>query len=165
MDMMIVWLTGQSGAGKTTLAKELQKDWPCVILDGKEMRNSISQEEGFSRDDRTRHNCRVARLANELVKQMNVVITVIAPIKNVRKAINHDCPTPIIWVYVKRTLPEQEGHFYEEPDYTIINQATKIVYAKRTAYDSEPENCSVLNHDELCIDESVKKLKEILCIK
>ena len=38
----IVWLTGGSGAGKTTLANLLQAEMTCVVLDGDEMRASIS---------------------------------------------------------------------------------------------------------------------------
>lgn len=110
--MQIIWLTGQSGAGKTTLAKALQKEWPCLILDGNEMRDSISTDIGFSRDDRTAHNFRVARLAKELSKQTNVVVSVIAPIRDVRDAISRDID--VEWIYIKRTLPEREGHFYEE---------------------------------------------------
>ena len=75
--MRIIWLTGESGAGKTTLAKRLQEDWPCIILDGNEMRASISEGAGFSTDDRAEHNFRVARLARVLSKQMNVVVAVI----------------------------------------------------------------------------------------
>ncbi len=109
----VVWLTGQSGAGKTTLAKRIQKEWPCVILDGDEMRQSISLGAGFSRDDRADHNYRVARLAKVLSRQSNVVVAVIAPIASVRENIDGICnPT---WIYLKRNLPRREGHFYEAP--------------------------------------------------
>jgi len=109
----IIWLTGQSGAGKTTVAKELQKELDCVILDGDEMRKSISLNAGFSREDRAEHNLRVARLAKILAKQKTVIVSVIAPISKVREQIDDICsPT---WIYIKRTIPEREGHFYEEP--------------------------------------------------
>jgi energy-coupling factor transporter ATP-binding protein EcfA2 len=117
----IIWLTGHSGAGKTTLAKRLQENWPCIILDGDEMRDSISFCAGFSRDERAEHNYRVARLAKVLSKQSNVVVAVIAPMRDVRAIIDGICFPQ--WVYVKRTLPEREGHFYEEPDndYPVID--------------------------------------------
>lgn len=134
---MIVWLTGQSGSGKTTLAKALQKEWPCIILDGNEMRNSISVGAGFSREDRAEHNYRVARLAKELSKQTNVAVSVIAPIRNTRDAIS--CDIDVKWIYIKRTLPEREGHFYEES-----------------------EEYFTLDHDKLSIKESFKELKGYL---
>ncbi|MHC4463347.1 MAG: adenylyl-sulfate kinase [Planctomycetota bacterium] len=113
----IVWLTGPSGSGKTTLARKLQEEWPCIILDGDEMRRSISEGAGFSRADRAKHNYRVARLAKELVKQMNVIVAVIAPIKEVRDTIQD-----VMWIYLKRTVPEREGHFYEVSDeYPMID--------------------------------------------
>src|SRR6185436_1892713 len=75
----IVWLTGQSGSGKTTLANAIKDELgSVVILDGNEMRESISAE-GFSPDDRHAHNLRVARLAQVLSKQAIVVVSVIAP--------------------------------------------------------------------------------------
>ena len=56
----IVWLTGPSGAGKTTTAERFSffnLGW--IILDGDEMRESISLDAGFSRKDRTDHNWQV----------------------------------------------------------------------------------------------------------
>lgn len=113
----IIWLTGHSGSGKTTIAKKLQTEWPCVILDGNEMRPSISEGAGFSKDDRAEHNYRVARLARTLAKQTNVVVAVIAPIKSVRDTIKG-----VRWVWVKRNIQPKEGHFYEvSKEYSILD--------------------------------------------
>ncbi len=112
MGNKIIWLTGESGAGKTTIAKALAEEIDCIILDGDEMRKSISLCAGFSREDRRKHNLKVARLAKTLSKQKTVVVAVIAPMKNVRKEIDKICSP--VWVYLKRKLPEREGHFYEE---------------------------------------------------
>jgi len=115
----VIWLTGQSGAGKTTLAKALQEEWPSIILDGDEMRKSISVESGYTLMDRAEHNYRVARLASVLAKQTNVIVAVIAPSADVRKEIAQICNP--IWVYVKRNLPERDDHPYEEQnDYLTV---------------------------------------------
>jgi len=116
MTNRIIWFTGTSKAGKTTLARLLQKEWPCIILDGDEMRDSVSLDTGFSREDRREHNFRVARLARELVKQMNVVVSVIAPMREVREEISRICNPQ--WVYICNTILEgahRDGHFYERP--------------------------------------------------
>lgn len=138
MENKIVWLTGHSGAGKTTIARELQAQWPCVVLDGNEMRESVSTRVGFTPADREEHNYRVARLAGVLVKQTNVVVAVIAPLRLVRERISASVPR-VSWVWVKRTLPERENHFYEpSPEYPV------------------------LDHDVLDVTKSVERLKEII---
>lgn len=117
----VVWLTGQSGAGKTTIAKKIQEEVQCIILDGDEMRESVSLGTGFSREARTEHNYRVARLAKVLSRQHLVIVSVIAPIDEVRKKIDEICQPE--WIYLKRDMPEREGHFYEEPEgfFTVDN--------------------------------------------
>ena len=133
----IYWFTGQSGAGKTTVARELQKEIDCVILDGDEMRASISLGAGFSREERKAHNHRVARLAKILAEQKTVFVTVIAPMEEVRKEMEEICnPT---WIYIRRTMPDREGHFYEEP-----------------------EGYFTVDHDKLSVKESVEKIKEFI---
>ena len=103
----IIWLTGQSGSGKTTVAELLSKKLNAVVLDGDEMRNSISLEMGFSKEDRNKHNLRVARLASVLCKRHPVVVSVIAPFSKTREEINKIIDP--IWVYIERTsLPSQD---------------------------------------------------------
>lgn len=110
----IVWLTGNSGSGKTTLAYALKERMDAVILDGDEMRASISLGAGFSKEEREIHNLRVARLAGILHKQRhNVIIAVIAPFRSTRAKI--DRLIRPIWIYVKRDLPIAVEKPYEVP--------------------------------------------------
>lgn len=123
----VIWLTGNSGAGKTTLADELCRRMRAIKLDGNEMRDSISVGAGFSEEERLNHNLRVARLARELCKQTDVIVSVIAPTPKCRRGI--ETVIKPIWVYVKRTLPEREGYFYtppENPDIVVDHDALSI---------------------------------------
>lgn len=109
----IIWLTGQSGSGKTTLARVLKEKLGATVLDGDEMRESISRGAGFSKSERDLHNMRVARLAFVLAKQSLVIVSVIAPFRSTRKKI--DTLIKPIWVYVKRNLKTDAEHPYEVP--------------------------------------------------
>ena len=84
----IIWLTGNVGSGKTSLAYLLKERLNAVVLDGDELRSSISTDLGFSKEDRDKHNMRVALLAKVLNSQgFNVVVSVIAPFQSTRDKI------------------------------------------------------------------------------
>lgn len=89
---MITWIIGQTGAGKTTLAKSLLTNYgdadnpydASIWLDGDNMRG-IWTDLKFSKADRWEQNMRVARLAKMLSDQgFNVIISVICPYKKLR---------------------------------------------------------------------------------
>ena len=109
----IIWLTGQSGSGKTTLANILKEKLNAVVLDGNEMRESVSLGAGFGKRERTAHNMRVARLAFVLARQSPVIVSVIAPFESTRKKI--DAMIKPVWVYVKRDIPPRKTYPYEPP--------------------------------------------------
>lgn len=109
----IIWLTGQSGAGKTTLANSLKQHIRGIILDGDEMRESISTDLGFSKEDRESHNLRVARLAKMLSRDNIVIVSVIAPFEVTRQRIE-EVAKPV-WVYVERNIQSSENKPYEPP--------------------------------------------------
>ena len=140
---MIIWLTGNRGAGKTTLANAWRKQEPSwILLDGDEMRSSISRDAGFSRRDRHEHNLRVARLAAELARQdHNVVVAVIAPFAETRREV--DQIANVKWVFLRRwSLPIKADEPYEDPKECLmldvdamtieaeVGALTRLVYGK-----------------------------------
>ncbi|OUM99397.1 MAG: adenylyl-sulfate kinase [Firmicutes bacterium ZCTH02-B6] len=92
----VVWLTGLSGAGKSTiaagLAKELQsRGYPVEVLDGDEVRQRLSKGLGFSRADRNTNVERIAYVAKLLAKHGVVVITAaISPYREARERARHE---------------------------------------------------------------------------
>jgi len=128
---VIIWLSGNSGAGKTTIADAFRKKHPeWILLDGDDMRNSISLGAGFSKKDREEHNLRVARLAKILNGQgHNIIIAVIAPFQSTRDKINKiiECK----WVYIKKDLPFRSGYPYE------ILVTAKTLYVDEMMIDEE----------------------------
>lgn len=109
----IIWLTGQSGSGKTTIANLLKQKIGGVILNGNQMRKTISVGLGFSKEDREIHNLRVARLAKVLSRETPVIIAVIAPFESTRRKI--DTVAKPVWVYVERNVKITKKRPYEIP--------------------------------------------------
>lgn len=85
----VIWLTGLSGAGKSTIANELcqklkRKDVKCIILDGDEIRNAFKNT-GFDKDSRIQHNVNVGYMASLLEKQGYIVIvSLVSPYREAR---------------------------------------------------------------------------------
>jgi len=110
----VVWFTGNTGVGKTALAYLLKEQLNGIVLDGDEMRQSISLGAGFSKKDREEHNLRVARLAKILHQQKhNVIVSVIAPFKSTRAKIDKICNP--YWIYVE-SQEKRKDRPYEIPD-------------------------------------------------
>ena len=100
----VVFLTGLSGAGKTTIAKEVieklrKKGLAPVLLDGDEIRNAIKLT-GFDEDSRKRHNLNVGYMAKILESQGKIVlVSLISPYDDIRNQIRAMC-NKFIEVYV-----------------------------------------------------------------
>ena len=76
----VVWLTGLSGAGKTTLAFELEhrlfeRGYQVYVLDGDNIRHRLSDDLGFSPGDRAENIRRVGEVAALFAETGVIVIT------------------------------------------------------------------------------------------
>jgi adenylylsulfate kinase len=85
-----IWLTGLSGAGKSTIAFELEAQLvslghACYVLDGDNIRHGLACDLGFERKDRRENIRRVAHVAQLMNDAGLIVITaLISPMREDR---------------------------------------------------------------------------------
>jgi adenylyl-sulfate kinase len=86
----VLWLTGLSGAGKSTIAAKLapalaERGHRVELLDGDEVRTNLCQGLGFSRADRDTNIARIGYVAGKLAKHgVAVLVAAISPYRQAR---------------------------------------------------------------------------------
>ena len=132
MKANVLWFTGLSGAGKTTIAiglsKALKKYGKKVkIIDGDEIRNSIHSKLSFTPKDIEKNNQLIAQLCKNIINNHNfIVVPIISPFRRSRKAAKVLIGASFTEVYVKTSLQ------------TVIKRDVKGLYKK--ALKGEIEN-------------------------
>lgn len=132
----VVWLTGLPASGKTTIARELERELKdrglkVEVMDGDEVRQGLSRDLGFSKEDREKHAMRVAYVSKLLARNgVAVIVALISPYRSFREAIRRDIKD-FIEVYVKCPVEEcarrdPKGLYAralagEIPDFTGVN--------------------------------------------
>ncbi|MEU6641770.1 adenylyl-sulfate kinase [Saccharomonospora sp. NPDC046836] len=109
-----VWLTGLSGAGKSTLARTVASmvgdETEVEVLDGDEIRRTISSDLGYSRRDRDVQGRRVGFIAELLAShRVLTLVPVIAPYAETRQAVRQQHEqrgSAFVEVYVSTPLRE-----------------------------------------------------------
>jgi bifunctional enzyme CysN/CysC len=100
----VLWLTGYSGSGKSTIARGLEKrlfamGCSTTLLDGDNVRHGLCGDLGFSDRDRTENIRRVGEVARLFFENGSIVIcTFISPFRQDRD-------------FVRGLI--EEGHFFE----------------------------------------------------
>ncbi|MCG8479898.1 MAG: sulfate adenylyltransferase subunit CysN [Spirochaetales bacterium] len=109
----VVWFTGISGSGKSTIAKELEKRLfdagiNAVRLDGDNVRHGLNADLAFSREDRRENVRRIGHLARQLYDFGHIVLcTFVSPYEEDRAAVRSLIPEgDFIEVFVKVNLDE-----------------------------------------------------------
>ena len=109
-----LWFTGLSGAGKTTLAKRVQKvmvqrGLNVELLDGDVIRTNLSKGLGFSKEDRDTNIRRIGFVACLLARNDTVCIAAaISPYKAVRDEVR-GLHKRFVEVYTYASLDELES--------------------------------------------------------
>jgi len=107
----IIWLTGLSGAGKSTIAEGLraelgQRGRPAEVLDGDEIRTHLSKGLGFSREDRDTNIRRIGYVARLLARNGGIAITAaISPYRAARDEVRAQAGA-FLEVHVRCSLEE-----------------------------------------------------------
>jgi adenylylsulfate kinase-like enzyme/SAM-dependent methyltransferase len=114
----VIWITGFSGAGKTTVARKVehilhQEGAAVVFLDGDELRNILASRWGYDRDERIDLGKVYFRLCNHLAAQgLIVVIAAVAMYQEVRAWVRSNIPR-YLEVYLNvpfEVLRERDAH-------------------------------------------------------
>ena len=90
-----IWLTGLSGAGKSTIANILtvllmEQGRRVSVLDGDVVRTNLSKGLGFSKEDRDTNILRVGYVASEIVSHGGLVIcAAISPYQSTRDSVRN----------------------------------------------------------------------------
>ncbi|MBX3207971.1 MAG: adenylyl-sulfate kinase [Labilithrix sp.] len=89
---VVVWFTGLSGAGKTTIASAVASELVAAgkrveVLDGDVVRTHLSKGLGFSREDRDINVARIAFVAHLLARNgVFVLVAAVSPYRQTREA-------------------------------------------------------------------------------
>ena len=112
-----VWLTGLSGAGKSSVAmlverKLLENNVPAYVLDGDNLRQGLNADLGFSMADRSENLRRLAHVATLLADAGHVVLVpVISPLtehREMARQVHGDAGFDFIEVFCDTSLAECE---------------------------------------------------------
>ena len=110
----VIWFTGLSGAGKTTIANivepELERRGLTVEhLDGDIVRTHLSKGLGFSKEDRDINIVRIGWVASRIARAgAAVVVSAISPYEEMRKHARSlvEQHAPFVEIYVATSLEE-----------------------------------------------------------
>jgi adenylylsulfate kinase len=161
----VIWLTGLSGSGKSTIGLALEKrlfqeNFVAQLLDGDNIRSGINKNLGFSEEDRKENIRRIAEIAKLYLSSgiitINSFISPTAETRNIAKEIVGEADFLEIYINAPMATCEsrdvkglyKKARAGEIQGFTGVNQA----YEK-------PENPALeLRTDLLGVDEAVDKL-------
>lgn len=104
-----LWFTGLSGAGKTTISREVERELrsrncPVEVLDGDVVRTHLSKGLGFSKEDRDINIRRIGFVASLLSRNGVIAITAaISPYRAIRDEVR-EMTENFIEIYVSASL-------------------------------------------------------------
>ena len=88
---VVLWFTGLSGSGKSTIAQKLKQALEAqgkrvIVIDGDDVRKEKHKHLGFSREDIRENNRLIAELARERAQEFDaVLIPIISPYREDRR--------------------------------------------------------------------------------
>jgi adenylylsulfate kinase len=162
-----LWLTGLSGAGKSTIAEALVeelrgREMKVELLDGDIVRTNLSKGLGFSKEDRDTNILRIGFVAQLLTRNgVATVVSAISPYRHARKQCR-DMIGDFVEVYVQASLDE------------LVRRDVKGLYRQALAgeidnftgvsdpYEPPEDPELVVDTERETVDQSVQKVLDVL---
>ncbi len=160
-----IWFTGLHGSGKSTIANRLIKilrenKVKAELLDGDELRKTISSDLGYSLEERNEHMKRAADLCKTITdKGIMAIASVSSPTEKSREYARRTLKNMLL-VYVKCPIEicekrDVKGHYKKAKE----KEKGFEHFLKVSSNYEEPKNADVvLNTDKETVEESVEKL-------
>ena len=160
----VIWLTGLSGSGKSTIANALEKKlfslgMHAYVLDGDNMRLGLNKDLGFTREDRAENVRRVSEVAHSLYDAgLITIVALVSPYTEDRaqaKALFPEVDFAEVWV--------------KTPAEVCAERDPKGLYKKAAAGDlpnltgvgqeyEAPENSKLVLDGTLTVEENLELL-------
>lgn len=143
MSGTVVWITGLSGAGKTTTGHELYKRIKehrdnVVMLDGDDLRWIFGGDLGYSLDDRKKSAFRNARISSALARQGLIVICCTISMFDEVRAWNRQENENYLEVYLKVPMEvlkqRNQKHLYDDKNSQAVGVGVAMEEPKHPDY-------------------------------
>src|SRR5690625_1337153 len=166
---VIIWFTGLSGSGKSTISVALEKELyerniRSYRLDGDNIRHGLNNNLGFSSSDRTENIRRIGEVSKLMIDAGLITLTAfISPYEEDRNQVRQLVEShEFIEVYVKASLEVCESR-----DPKVLYKKARLNEIKGfTGIDSPDEHPQkpevIIDTDILSVDQSVDKLLHFL---
>ena len=166
---MVIWFTGLSGSGKSTIANSLEKELfkngiQTFSLDGDNVRGGLNKGLGFSKEDRQENLRRIAEVTKLFIDAGTVVVaSFISPLREDRDFIKNIVGEEnFIEVFVNTSLEECERRdvkgLYKKARKGEIENFTGI-----SAPYEEPKNADLeIKTEEMNVENAVYSIKTYL---
>lgn len=169
---VMLWFTGLSGSGKSTVAialeRELQKrGLLCRILDGDNIRTGINDNLGFSADDRRENIRRVAEVAKLFVDTGIITIAAfVSPTEELRNLAQHIIgKDDFKEIFISTPIEECERRDVKGLYARARRGEVKNFTGISAPFEAPQHPALSLDTSKLSLEESVAQLLQLLNIK
>ena len=165
----VIWFTGLSGSGKSTISVELEKALfnhkiHTYRLDGDNVRHGLNRNLGFSPEDRKENIRRIGEVSKLMVDAGLITVTAfISPYKSDREAVRQLLDTDdFIEVYTQCSLSECENRDPKGLYKKVRNGEIAEFTGVNAPYEAPTQPEIVLDTETLSVEASVSKIMDYL---
>lgn len=162
----ILWFTGLSGSGKTTIAETLKDKLKnggksVLIIDGDSIRSTINKKLSFSEIDIKKNNLKVAELVMQKQNEYDfILIPIISPYRKHRELVKQIIGDKFYELYINCSIQEcinrdVKGLYKKALNGEITNM---IGIAASNPYEPPLQPDLVINTKDLPLQDSIKSI-------